>query len=86
MTLSVPQYTQSVRPENIMENKVWTAELLEDPQDSEGCILPFPEDMLAEIGWQEGDTVVWDIQADGTVILTKKAQYGIPNPVGQTKY
>ena len=56
-----------------MGNKVWTVELQEDPQDAEGCILPFPEDILTEIGWHEGDTVVWDIQADGTVILTKKA-------------
>ncbi len=55
-----------------MENKVWTVELQEDPDDAEGCILPFPEDMLTEVGWQEGDTLIWEVQPNGTAILTKK--------------
>jgi hypothetical protein len=54
------------------ESKVWTVTLLEDPDDPEGCILPFPEDMIAIAGWKEGDILNWDVQDDGTVLVTKK--------------
>jgi hypothetical protein len=54
------------------ESKVWSVTLLEDPDDPEGCILPFPEDMIAIAGWKEGDILNWDVQDDGTVLVTKK--------------
>ena len=34
--------------------KNWTIELQDDPETGE-LILPFPEDMLEETGWKEGD-------------------------------
>jgi hypothetical protein len=54
------------------KTKSWTVTLLEDPDDPEGCILPFPEDLLQQEGWKEGDVLNWAVQDDGTVIITKK--------------
>jgi hypothetical protein len=56
-----------------MTNKTqtWEVTVEEDPADSENVILPFPEDMLAQLGWVDGDTLNWAVQEDGTVILTK---------------
>jgi hypothetical protein len=52
-------------------NKTYMAEVLEDPDDPEGAVLQFPEEMIAELGWKEGDTLNWTVQDDGSVILTK---------------
>lgn len=49
----------------------WTVELVEDPETGE-LVLPFPPDALAQVGWDFGDTLVWDMQDDGSVVLTKK--------------
>jgi hypothetical protein len=57
-----------------MTNKTkWEVTVEEDPADPENVILPFPEDMLSQLGWVEGDTLNWAVQDDGTVILTKVA-------------
>jgi hypothetical protein len=57
-----------------MTNKTkWEVTVEEDPADPESVILPFPEEMLAQLGWVEGDTLNWAVQDDGTVILTKVA-------------
>ena len=45
--------------------------MLEDPDDPEGAILQFPEDMIEALEWKEGDTLNWDLRDDGTAILTK---------------
>jgi hypothetical protein len=55
-----------------MENKSWTVDLLEDLEDPDSLILPFPDDLLAQAGWQPGDVLIWTINDDGTVIVTKK--------------
>lgn len=31
-------------------------------------ILVFPPSMLTDLGWTEGDTIVWDIRADSIVV------------------
>jgi len=51
--------------------KVWEVTLIEDPDDPEGCILPFSEDFIEQVGWKEGDTINWDVQPDGSVIISK---------------
>lgn len=43
----------------------------EDPEDSENFILTFPDELLASVNWTVGDTLNWDVQDDGTIILTK---------------
>ena len=52
--------------------KNWTVELQDDPETGD-LILPFPEDMLKETGWKEGDELVWKDNQDGSWSLTKKS-------------
>jgi hypothetical protein len=54
-----------------MPNKHWTITVEEDPATGE-LVLPFPPDMLAQVGWDFGDTLIWDQQEDGTIVLHKK--------------
>ena len=51
--------------------KIWTVTLEEDPETGE-LILPFPDDMLQEAGWQEGDVLKWIDNKDGTWSLVKQ--------------
>ncbi len=53
-------------------NKTYTAKVEEDPTDPEQCIIIFPDEMMADLGWKEGDTINWDLRDSGEVILTKK--------------
>lgn len=61
-----------------MEHKIekisdghWRIELEEDPATGD-LILPFPPDALAQVGWDFGDTLIWDLREDGSISLTKK--------------
>jgi hypothetical protein len=53
-----------------MNEKSWTVTLEEDKETNE-LILPFPEDLLTEMNWKEGDVLDWNV-VDGFVIITKK--------------
>ena len=49
-----------------------TTYTLEVQEDAEGeLFLEFPEDMLAQVGWDTGDTLVWTDLKDGSWSLTK---------------
>ena len=48
----------------------WTVNIEEDP-DTGDLLLPFPEDLLESMGWQEGDTLSWDIDENNNITLTK---------------
>jgi hypothetical protein len=50
----------------------WTLEVQEDPESGD-CILQFPPEMLEQVGWKEGDTLVWEQMSDGAWSLSKKA-------------
>ena len=50
----------------------WTLEVQEDPESGD-CILQFPPEMLEQVGWKEGDTLVWEQMGDGAWSLSKKA-------------
>ena len=45
-------------------------ELKEDPETGE-LYFNIPDEMLEQLGWQEGDTLVWEIQ-DQSVSVKKK--------------
>ena len=49
----------------------WTITLEEDPETGE-LILPFTEDILANLGWKEGDILEWKDNEDGSWSLSKK--------------
>jgi hypothetical protein len=49
----------------------WTLTVEEDPDTGDG-ILTFPEDLLGQAGWQEGDVIEWIDCKDGSWLLKKK--------------
>ena len=51
----------------------WTVNIEEDP-DTGDLLLPFPEDMLESMGWQEGDTLSWNIDENNNISLTKASK------------
>jgi hypothetical protein len=48
----------------------WTITLEEDSETGD-LILPFPEDLLKQAGWTEGDTLEWIDNNNGSWILQK---------------
>jgi antitoxin component of MazEF toxin-antitoxin module len=48
-----------------------TVILEEDPETGE-LIMPIPDDMWKALGWEIGDTLVWEVRPDNTIHLTKK--------------
>ena len=50
----------------------WTAYV---QQDGDDLVLPLPDEAMEQLGWKVGDVLVWSVQADGTVILTRKTSW-----------
>lgn len=51
--------------------KSWTITLEEDGDD---LILPLPDDLLQDVGWQAGDTIEWTDNKDGSWSMKKKVR------------
>jgi hypothetical protein len=49
----------------------WTVTVEEDPNTHE-LVMPFPPDLLAQMGWDFGDVLTWKDNNDGSFSLTKK--------------
>ena len=47
--------------------QTWTITVEEDPETGDS-ILPFPDEMIKACGWQEGDTLDFQV-VDGAVVL-----------------
>lgn len=54
------------------QNKSWTITLEQDPENPGELIMPFPPDLLAQVGWDFGDTIEWKDLHNGTWSLSKK--------------
>jgi len=52
-----------------IQNTNYTVTLEEDGDD---CILPLPQQLLNELGWQEGDMLEWIINDDDTITIKKE--------------
>ena len=52
--------------------KFWTVVVDEDEQGN--LVLPLPQEMLDEVGWNPGDNLEWYDRGDGTWELRKKEQ------------
>ena len=52
-------------------NNHWTITLEEDPTTGD-LIMPFTPDMLRQVGWDLGDTLIWEDMGNGSWTLTKK--------------
>lgn len=58
-----------------MDTVKWTLEVEEDPNTGD-LVLPFPPDLLANMGWKEGDTLKWEDNGDGSFSLINLNQSG----------
>jgi len=54
-----------------MENKGYTGHVIEENGE---LMLVFPANMMEELGWKPGDTIVWDMPEDGQVLIARKAR------------
>lgn len=52
-------------------NKHYVVKLQEDPESGD-LIMPFPEGMLEQMGWDIGDTLNWEPKDDRSFHITKK--------------
>ena len=50
-----------------------TIHVKEDPETKD-LFLEFPDDLIASLGWQAGDTIQWNDAGDGRWVLKKKVQ------------
>jgi hypothetical protein len=53
-----------------MTNK-WTLEVQEDPETGD-AILQFPDELMEQAGWKEGDSLTWKDLGNGSWSLTKQ--------------
>ena len=53
-----------------LASKRWSV-MLEEDEDTGDLILPLTEEMLADIGWELGDVVEWEITENSKSILIK---------------
>lgn len=49
--------------------KQWVVNIEET--ENGDVILPFPPEMLTDLGWVEGDTLSWEDNGDGSWTLSK---------------
>ena len=47
---------------------------LENDPETGDLILPLPDELLRETGWQTGDTLDWKDNGDGTFTMTKQEE------------
>ena len=50
-------------------SRKWTTTVEEDPETGD-AIITFPDDMMEELGWKEGDLL--DFQVENGVFVVKK--------------
>ncbi len=55
------------------ENKTFTVIVEEDPETGD-LILPFPEGLCDQLGWEIDDTLNWEPNDDGSFTLSKKVE------------
>jgi len=53
-----------------MKNK-WTVKVDVDPETGD-LLMPLPTDCLNQMGWDLGDTLIWEDLQDGTWSIRKK--------------
>ena len=52
------------------KKQIWIADVKED--NNGDAVIEFPDDLMAKVGWQEGDEITWQDLGDGTWSLRKK--------------
>ena len=54
-----------------ISNNTWQIEVQENGKTKE-LFLQFPPDALNQVGWDEGDTLIWEELPEGGFSITKK--------------
>ena len=44
--------------------------------DGDNLSLVFPSNMMEELGWTDGDTIIWEINESNNVVIARKARDG----------
>jgi alpha-glucosidase (family GH31 glycosyl hydrolase) len=56
-----------------MKNNGWIADVITIEEDQQhNSYLQFPVEIMNQLGWQQGDLLVWNIEDDGTITIKKK--------------
>ena len=58
-----------------MQQKTWTADIIEADDGTGDAILQFPDDFIAETGWKEGTVLNLEIRETPTgnvLVITEK--------------
>lgn len=50
----------------------YTVTLDADPDHPGELVMPFPPELLNQMGWDFGDTLIWHDNNDGSFTLSKK--------------
>lgn len=48
------------------------AKVVKDPESESGLSLVFPEEVMKELDWKEGDELTIKIDTNGKIIVSKK--------------
>ena len=56
----------------------WTLTLEEDPVTGD-LMMPFPPDLLNQVGWDLGDVIIWEDLHNGSWSLRKKEDGTVEN-------
>lgn len=49
--------------------KIYTGTVVEENGE---LMIQFPFELITELNWKEGDTIVWDIDEENKIIIAKK--------------
>jgi hypothetical protein len=60
-----------IEPYKKISNNQWIVTVQESGKTKE-LYLEFPPDAINQVGWDAGDTIVWEDNKDGSYTLTKK--------------
>lgn len=53
-------------------NNRWVIEVKGKSGNNEELYINLPPDALNQMGWAEGDIIIWEEQENGSFVLTKK--------------
>lgn len=69
--LKLKVQTMDEYPKDLGNNR-WIIEVKGKGGNNEELYIELPPDALNQMGWNEGDTIVWEEQKNGSFVLTKK--------------